>query len=216
MCGRMTIAAKPADLARALPWAPPVEEELLERYNVAPTQDVLVLTDRGWQALRWGLVPHWAKAPREVGARFINARVETLAEKPMFRDYYQERRCLVPTTGFYEWKREGKQKTPFHVTSPESPILVLAGIWAGWGKGDERLYSFTVLTRPAEGPVAELHNRMPVVMPLAQTERWLKEPIPTEELAGFELPLALREVSSYVNNASHEGPECLLPLQGRS
>lgn len=127
----------------------------------------------------------------------------------MYRTYYQERRCLVPTTGFYEWKREGKGKTPFYVTSPDSPILVLAGLWAGWGKGDERLYSFTVLTRPAEGPVAELHDRMPVVVPLEQTERWLKEPIPTEELIHLGVPLQLREVSSYVNNARHEGVECI-------
>ena len=205
----MTIAAKPADLARAMPWAPPPEGEEQARYNVAPTQEVPVLTDRGWQALRWGLVPHWAKGPKDVGARYINARVESLAEKPMYRTYYQERRCLVPTTGFYEWKREGKGKTPFYVTSPDSPILVLAGLWAGWGKGDERLYSFTVLTRPAEGPVAELHDRMPVVVPLEQTERWLKEPIPTEELIHLGVPLHLREVSSYVNNARHEGVECI-------
>ena len=164
--------------------------------------------------LRWGLVPHWAKSLKEVGARFINARAETLAEKAMFREYYQERRCLVPTTGFYEWLREGKSKTPFFLQSPTDPLLALAAIWAGWGRGDERLYSVCLLTRPAAGVAAELHARMPVLVPANEHERWIREAVPSEELSCWSVPLVRQEVSSYVNNANHEGAECVRPVSG--
>ena len=147
------------------------------RYNICPTQDVHAVTSeagaRRLRALRWGLVPHWAKAPTD-GPLLINARAETVAEKPAFRDAVRNRRCLVPTSGFYEWTKDGDgNRLPWFIHS-DAP-LVLAGIWQDWTKGEETLSTCAVVTTAAEGPLTELHHRVPVILAPEDWALWLGE-----------------------------------------
>tara|TARA_B100001750_G_scaffold226604_1_gene219531 strand:- start:22 stop:582 length:561 start_codon:yes stop_codon:yes gene_type:complete len=166
---------------------------------------------------RWGLVPLWAKTPKD-GARMLNARVETVHERPAFRKAFTERRCLVPADGWVEWRREGKERLPFHIHRTDGEPLLFAGLWERWrekGSEGDWLHTFTVLTRPAAGPVAELHPRMPFLVRPGDRERWL---LPTDDpradLLAAPLPaLELAPVSQRVNDARNDDPECLAPRE---
>jgi putative SOS response-associated peptidase YedK len=203
-------------------------------YNVAPTKPVLAVvrrhprdadgtpdrsrTERSVRALRWGLVPSWAKDP-SVGARMINARAETAGEKPAFRKALAARRCLMPATGWYEWKQGGGPKQPYFVTGTDGASLAMAGLWEFWRAkdGGEPVLSCAVLTTDAVGPLAEIHHRMPLLLPPAAWEAWLDpdagapesllRPPSAELVAGLELRL----VSTRVNNVRNQGPELMDP-----
>lgn len=194
--------------------------ELRRRFNVAPTDAVACVTTtregepRG-ELLRWGLVPHWAKDPG-LGAKMINARSETVAEKPAFRDAFARRRCLVIADGFYEWERRGpKARHPFHITRTDGRPFAFAGLWATWhGPGDELLRTCTIVTTAANATMRELHDRMPVILPAEAEDAWLDaatpEPLLRELFAGLPAEqTALREVSRAVNDARHDAPDCL-------
>ena len=154
MCGRYTLKTSPRTIAEhfELPEVP----ELLPRFNVAPTQDVPVVRlgdeGRSLSLLRWGLIPSWADDPA-IGNRLINARAETVAEKPAFRTAFKKRRCLVVADGFYEWKRENG-KTPYYFRLKDSSPFAFAGLWERWDKGEEPVESCTLLTCEANGVVA--------------------------------------------------------------
>jgi putative SOS response-associated peptidase YedK len=241
MCGRYASTRSAADIAtefRAVDatgeHAPPPD------WNVAPTKPVLAVvrrhprdaegtpdqtrTERSVRVMRWGLVPSWAKDP-SVGARMINARAETAADKPAFRKALAARRCLLPADGWYEWKRADGGKQPYFVTGgtagpggtgPSS--LALAGVWEFWrggGRdgGGDRVISAAVLTTAAVGPLAGIHHRMPLLLVPEDWDAWLDPDAapadalllpPSEDLVGR---LELRPVSSRVNNVRHEGPE---------
>lgn len=228
MCGRYAASRKPEDLAlefEAVPVGgqPPVAAD----YNVAPTKDVHVvrwkkerdaegaLTGAGHRELRgvrWGLVPSWAKDV-SVGNRMINARVESLTEKPAFRTAARTRRCLVPADGWYEWAKrlDSPGKQPWFITPQDGSVLALAGLWEVWGRGEDRLYTCTVVTAPAVGALHEIHNRMPLVLPRDRWAAWLDparedveelvEPTPPEVVEALEL----RPVSTAVNNVANNG-----------
>ena len=144
-------------------------------YNCAPSQDLPVITNEGdgaLELLRWGLVPSWAKDP-SVGARMINARSETVMEKPSFRNAFRNRRCLVPADSFYEWERQGK-KMPFRILLKSRMPFAMAGIWEQWEKRDGPLLrSFSILTTRANELIAPLHDRMPVIVPKGDEDKWL-------------------------------------------
>lgn len=182
MCGRYFLTRPPAALARLFRTLDPVPNHPA-RYNVAPTQASLVVRRnpdtgaRHLDALRWGLVPLWAKDPA-IGSRMINARSESLAEKPAFRDAYARRRCLVPIDGFYEWAElpGQKRKQPYAVAMEGGAPMVLAGLWERWRAADgEILRTFTVVTCPATPRLLPLHDRMPVVLPPEAWALWLGE-----------------------------------------
>lgn len=182
MCGRYFLTRPPAALARLFRTVDPVPNHPA-RYNVAPTQDSLVVRRnpdtgaRHLDLLRWGLVPIWAKDP-SIGSRMINARAESLAEKPAFRDAYARRRCLVPIDGFYEWAEVPGQrrKQPYAVAMADGSPMALAGLWERWRAPDGSiLRSFTVVTCPANQRLARLHERMPVVLPESAWPLWLGE-----------------------------------------
>ena len=228
MCGRYAASRKPEDLALEFEAVPaggqsPVPAD----YNVAPTKDVHVvrwkkerdaegaLTGGGHRevrAVRWGLVPSWAKDV-SIGNRMINARVESLTDKPAFRTAARTRRCLVPADGWYEWAkrldRPGKQ--PYFITPQDGSVLALAGLWEVWGRGEDRLYTCTVVTSPAVGALSEIHDRMPLVLPRDRWADWLdpaREDV--EQLTGPTPPevveaLELRPVSTAVNNVANNG-----------
>jgi putative SOS response-associated peptidase YedK len=169
--------------------------------------------------LRWGLLPAWAK-DRSIGASMINARSETAHEKVSFRQPLASRRCLLPADGYYEWQRAGKTKQPFHIHGTRGEILWFAGLWESnskLGADQQPLRSCTILTQAASETLAPIHDRMPVLVDPALHEVWLSEETDGRALlerlieVGSETRLAADPISSYVNNARHEGPQCLTP-----
>jgi putative SOS response-associated peptidase YedK len=193
------------------------------RYNVAPTEPVSVIRavgpkkGRQLDTLRWGLIPSWAKDP-SVGNRMINARVETLADKPAFRDALRLRRCLVVADGFYEWRRGGRAKQPFYIRRQDGALLAMAGLWDRWMSPDgEIIETFTVVTKPAVPPVSEIHDRMPAILAEANQTQWLEAEAPKNDvllelLAAPSPPLVAVPVSTFVNKPANDGPECIEPI----
>ena len=223
MCGRYGLSLKREELDGAYP-VDVILAEHRPRWNIAPTQDAPVLVSdrhrRFVDAFRWGLVPHWSKDP-SMGARMINARSETVATKPAFRDAWRDRRrCLVLADGFYEWKRPaGGQgpKTPFWIGMEDGRPFGMAGLWERWGPKDAPLHSFTVLTTEPNPLLRQIHDRMPVVLSPEHWERWVNPAVPSPALADLLAPLPAdemraREVSTYVNNPAHEGEACAAPV----
>jgi putative SOS response-associated peptidase YedK len=195
-----------------------VPSPVLPRYNIAPTQKApVVLVGRDGRPmmdeLRWGLIPYWDK-DASVGVRAINARAETIAEKPTFRDAFRKRRCLVPASGFYEWKRDGKTKTPYYFTSWGEPV-VFAGLWERWSGGADVIHSFTIITIEANSLIAPIHDRMPVILKRDDWRAWLDPNFQDRShLQSLLRPadedlLESWEVGAYVNNVRHEGEECI-------
>ncbi|MCK6481406.1 MAG: SOS response-associated peptidase [Planctomycetaceae bacterium] len=221
MCGRYTLGMTPAEVLAALrAEGPPPDQP--PRWNVAPTQAVIVavITNEGGRRLRhmrWGLIPRWAKDPA-IGNRLINARAETLAEKPSFRDAYRKRRCLIVADGFYEWRKVGGRKEPVWIHPVDGGVLTFAGLWETWkGPDGATVESCTIVTTEANALIGTFHHRMPVILPEEARDRWL-DPAPREpsELADLLVPfpperLALRTVTTRVNSPAREGPDLLDP-----
>lgn len=219
MCGRYTLATPDHQAIRA---RFPVGESIAisQRYNVAPTDEVLTVTTdkqgvpRGG-LLRWGLVPSWAK-DASIGSKLINARVETAAEKPAFRRGFERYRCLIIADGFYEWQpTPGGPKQPFHITRDDGALFSFAGLWSIWHGDDGRtLRTCTILTRAANPAIAPLHDRMPVILERRHESAWLDTSTPPGALDQVLVGLpaaetALAEVGFAVNDARYDGPECL-------
>jgi putative SOS response-associated peptidase YedK len=221
MCGRYTLAAPDPAAVRSR-FALEESLEVRQRFNVAPGDDVLaVTTDREGRSrgemLRWGLVPSWAKSP-DTGLKMINARLETVAERPAFRRAFERYRCLIVADGFYEWRpTPGGPKQPFHITRADGELFAFAGLWSIWHAPDgDTLRTCTILTRAANSALAPLHDRMPVILAPPHESAWLDTATPpdrlTEVLSGLSaVETALTEVGTAVNDARYDGPECLAP-----
>jgi putative SOS response-associated peptidase YedK len=198
--------------------------EVRKRYNIAPTQLAPVVrlargaagdesTDppREIAMLRWGLVPAWAK-DLAVGSQMINARAETVAEKPAFRKALEKRRCIVPATGFYEWQGAPGQKQPYAITFPEAPVFGFAGLWERWHpENGEPVETFTIVTTDANEAVASIHDRMPVILSPQQADVWLSSDTAAARalLGPFRGATTMRAVTRRMSNSRTEGPECL-------
>lgn len=222
MCGRYILQRDPAGLADYYKTAPPTPN-FAASWNLAPTQEGMVVRRhpqtgaRHLDVLRWGLVPHWAKDAAGA-ARLINARSETLLDKPSFREAFVKRRCLVPMDGFYEWHAEGKTKRPFAVALRDGAPMTVAGLWEGWKQPDGQwLRTYTVLTTASAGRQALMHPRMPVILPREAWGRWLGEaPAGQEELLGLLRPaedslLAFWPVEARVGRVSENDAGLLAP-----
>jgi putative SOS response-associated peptidase YedK len=221
VCGRYTLATPdPAEVRARFPVGESVE--VRRRYNVAPGDEVLaVTTDKAGQPrgelLRWGLVPSWAKQP-DTGLKMINARVETVTERPAFRRAFERYRCLIIADGFYEWRRMASgPKQAFHIAPAGGGVFAFAGLWSIWhGDDGQRLRTCTILTTAANPVLAPLHDRMPVILAPNAEATWLA-PTDTPErlrrlLHGLDAAdTALRQVGPAVNDARYDGPECLDP-----
>ena len=223
MCGRYSLAAPdPAQIRARFPVGESVE--VRPRYNVAPTDEVLaVTTDRTGaprgELLRWGLVPSFADSPRGA-ARMINARCETVADKPAFRTAFARFRCLIVADGFYEWRRRDQAspgpRQAFRITRDDGAPFAFAGLWTIWhGPEDQTLRTCTIITRPANDAIAPLHDRMPVILDPEREADWLDVATPRgaldEILAGLTAErTALSEVGPAVNDARHDAPDCLV------
>jgi putative SOS response-associated peptidase YedK len=215
MCGRYASTRSAADLAALFEAVDETEDGLVADYNIAPTDPAPIVRtstrtdDRVLTVARWGLVPAWSK-DASGAARMINARAETVAGSRAFGKSFAERRCLVPVDGWYEWRRlGGKAKQPYFMTRPES--LVLGGIWSTWTTPEGiRLFTFSILTIPAEGDLALVHDRMPLVLEPSRWAAWLTSSNPTGLLrppsARYCADIELRPVSADVGDVRNDGP----------
>ena len=220
MCGRYKIVTDAQALYDAFQIQAELNSAPLARYNVAPATDQLViLNEGGRRAARWhhwGLIPHWAK-DKTIGYKTINARGESVAAKPAFRAAFRQRRCLVPATGFYEWKALAQGKQPYLIQLKSGELFSFAGLWESWNGPEGELRSFTIITTAPNELVARIYERMPVIIPRAQFARWLDpalqdpaeiQPMIASYPAGELLAIP---VGCNINNARNQGPELIAP-----
>ncbi len=230
MCGRFTLASDAEALNQTFfDFGEPMD--LHPRYNISPTQDVAVIANMSTDAgesqetgqvefFHWGLIPSWAKDPK-IGNRMINARSETLSEKPSFRNAYKRRRCLILADGYYEWKQipGDRSKQPVYIRLKSQKPFALAGLWEVWQADgmDEPLRSCTIITCPPNAMLAEIHHRMPVILPQDAYAEWLA---PNQQSADTLQPLLIPysdeemeayPVSRFVNRPTNDSPECIAP-----
>ena len=175
MCGRFSLAVSKERVSKKLSIS--VEDEIIPNYNIAPTQNTYVITNEApeeLQQLKWGLIPYWAKDER-TGSTLINARSEGVASKPSFRMPIRKRRCLVIADGFYEWKKEGRNRIPYRIKHKHDSLIIMAGIWDKWvSSSDEIITSFSILTTTPNKEMSYIHDRMPVIInKKEQQEKWL-------------------------------------------
>lgn len=210
MCGRFTQTHSAAELAALFDltetpdWHP--------RYNIAPTQSIPAIVEpHHLKLLRWGLIPSWSKDPA-IGNKLINARAETVSEKPSFRDAFNRRRCLIVADGYYEWKKEGKKKQPFYFQLENHEPFAFAGLWERWNSPDgDPVETCTIITTDANPLAAMVHDRMPVILSQENYDRWLDptfkdarsllHPYP-DTMQAYPVPLS-------VNSPAHDAPDCL-------
>ena len=220
MCGRYASSANPDDLAQHFRVEEPPEQVLPPSYNVAPTDPVYVVMERHdkrqLRVVRWGLIPSWAKEAK-VGARFINARRETLREKPAFRAAFQRRRCLVPADGYYEWQQLGGDKQPYFLVAQDRGPLAMAGLYEIWRAPDASLvWTCTVITTDAADELGHIHDRTPLLVPQQAWDRWLDPAVedPGEDLLVPGTPGVLDAwpVSKEVGNVRNNDPHLVEPV----
>lgn len=216
MCGRfsLTQSAEPIAQIFQLPDLP----DLKPRYNIAPSQQVATIiqpTQREFRWMRWGLIPSWAKDPK-IGNKLINARAETLAEKPSFRNAFKRRRCLIIADGFYEWQKLEKRKQPYYIKMQDGNPFAFAGLWESWKSPQgEEIVSCTIVTTAANSLMEPIHDRMPVILSPDECDRWLDssaseaqvlknllKPYNSDEMLAFP-------VSSTVNSPANDRAECI-------
>jgi putative SOS response-associated peptidase YedK len=225
MCGRFIISKFPDDVARWFGTTGPLPNSQA-RYNVAPTQDVAVVRlnsetkQRTLDTLRWGLVPYWAKDVK-IGYTMINAKAETVAEKPAFREAFKSRRCLIPADGFYEWaKLDAKAKQPYAIVMKDRSLFGFAGLWERWTDkaSGEVVRSFTIITTTPNDVCAPIHDRMPVIVERANYGKWLgEEPVDPMRLLMMLNPFPAEQMESYpvgaaVGNVKNDEAGLLTPV----
>jgi len=222
MCGRFTLIADPNQLREIFPWVN-IPFQLKPRYNIAPNQPAAVIPNDRKDDLDffiWGLIPSWSKDPK-IGYRLINARAETIDQKPSFRNAFKRRRCLIPASGFFEWHSlaNKKQKQPFYIRMKNNKPFALAGLWEVWNAPDgSMIKSFTIITTQPNELLKDIHNRMPVILPTEKWEQWL---VPNEVSPKKIKPLLQSyppyemiayPVSTIVNNPKNDNLECIHPI----
>ena len=244
MCGRYSLTTPVEGLRQLFEF--PERPNLKPRYNIAPTQEVVAVratppagaadaaemgrravgesgAGRHLVSLRWGLIPSWAKDPA-IGARMINARAETLAEKPAFRSAFRKRRCLVAADGFYEWQtRSGGPKQPYRIARPDGGPFAFAGLWERWRNPTEGrdVESCTIVTTAANATLSPIHHRMPVILAPESYDLWLDPEAEQDRVRGLlaadpGMDLVATAISTRVNKVANDDPEVILPLDGAS
>lgn len=216
MCGRFALTLPTDAMAQLFQAAPSNDLPSVPNYNVCPTTQVHVVSlangTRRLGSMRWGFLPHWYKSPTD-GPLLINARSETIAEKPAFRAACRERRCIVPISGFYEWTRDGDVKLPWYITRRDGAPMALAGVWQAWGP--DQAPSCAVVTTAANAPMARIHHRIPVILEQADWGKWLGEEgkgaarlmhAPADDVLDFV------RVDVAVNSNRASGPQLIEPL----
>jgi putative SOS response-associated peptidase YedK len=218
MCGRYTLKT-PADVLAERFDLDEYPSSLTPSYNIAPTQEVAAVVEedekRKLELFRWGLVPSWAKDPA-IGNKMINARAETVSEKPSFRSAFKKRRCLIVADGFYEWQKSDNGKQPFYIRMKDSSPFAFAGLWESWDKG-EQIRSCSIITTDANDLMNEIHHRMPVILPPENYGVWLDPDFDEKEaLSDLLRPYPSEEMKAYavsrrVNRPSNNEPSVIEP-----
>lgn len=222
MCGRFAFFTDMAEIAQELKLEF-AEENTSPRYNIAPTQTAPIVVDEGEGLhivqMKWGLIPSWAK-DASIGSKMINARAETLAEKPSYRSALKKRRCLVPANGFYEWQLlPSKRKQPLYITLERQKVFTMAGLWESWkGPEGDTIRTFTIITAPAAGAISSFHDRMPAILAGEYRTAWLDGGLQSADLLEILsddhlLPFEFTPVSTAVNSPVNDYPELLLSVE---
>ncbi|HOB08635.1 MAG TPA: SOS response-associated peptidase [Limnochordia bacterium] len=221
MCGRFTLTSDMDLIMYRFAAVMLADLTYLPRYNIAPTQPVLAVVNEGGgriiREFRWGLIPFWAKDER-IGVKMINARSETLADKPSFKNLLKRRRCLIPATGFYEWMRTEKTKQPVYIKLKSEPLFAFAGLWDEWRSPSGVVQTCTIITTEANTLIQPVHHRMPAILTPKQEQLWLDpdledqnallpllKPFPSDEME-------MHRVSPLVNSPRNDAPECIMPI----
>ena len=218
MCGRKTLTKGKIEIIQAMlvdGW----NDDWIPSYNIAPTQNTPILIHnekRIIKTMRWGLVPSWAK-DLKMGSRLINARLETLPEKPSFRNLLTSNRCVVITDGYYEWMQTGDGKIPYYICHPQNNILPMAGLWDKWIDGNnEEYHTYTIITTQPAKSISHIHNRMPVILKFDEIDDWINANNLLEKalkmLAPFINPLEFYPISNFVNSPKNNSKICIQPL----
>lgn len=229
MCGRSSLTKTQKEIE--IRFKANFYSEELERYNplpnfnIAPTHYVpVILSDNAAaiRLLRWGLIPFWA-ANKSIGSKMINARAETLMDKPAFKNLLQSQRCLVPMDGFYEWRREGNKKLPYRIISSHQEIFSVCGLWDKWNDKTtgENIHSYTIITVAANEKMSYLHNRMPVLLNPEIEKLWLDESLGVKDLLQLLKPCKNHEIEYYrvseqVNNVKENNPDLIKPFNEKT
>ncbi|HKY70119.1 MAG TPA: SOS response-associated peptidase [Gammaproteobacteria bacterium] len=218
MCGRFALLAPSEEIVKHFRLKRGFS--MTARYNIAPTQIIPIIRSPGEQVdfVRWGLIASWTKQQEKIPSGVINARLETIAQKPTFRLPFAKQRCIVPASGYYEWKTVKDRKQPFYVTLPSKSLMGFAGLWDRWmtPEGD-MLESCALLTTESQGEWARIHDRMPLLLSESQYDIWLDasfSPIRLQEIIGepIEWSLKIFPVTSRVNNPRFDAKECIQTL----
>jgi len=221
MCGRFAQSSSPKKIAQRFQVHPShshVPEGRVPRYNLAPSQPVMAIRlepegERELVELTWGLLPSWSKEPK-LGYSTINARAETVAEKPTYRSAFRKRRCLIPADGFFEWQTTPTGKQPWYITSQDSSPLAFAGLWEHWEGAGQAIKSCTIIVTAANSIMRPIHDRMPVILPEDQWQDWLAVETPPDELKALLNPYSSEhmrawKVSKRVNSSKSEGKKLI-------
>lgn len=217
MCGRFTLATTASDLAREFEIE--VAKSITSRYNIAPSQPILAIRQNEsnkpiLDVMKWGLIPSWVKNLDSWKSNLINARAETVAEKPSFRGAFKYRPCLIPVSGFYEWTQD---KQPYYFQLKNNKLFALAGLWESWSNGEDELVSCTIVTTEANREAAKIHHRMPVIIQPEDYPLWLGELDERKQLLTSlpEIELNIYPVSKMVNSPKNDKSECIEPMNSR-
>ncbi len=218
MCGRFAVTLPPDAMAQLFQAAPANDLPPTPNYNVCPTTDISIVSRvadaRRLSPMRWGFIPHWYKSPSD-GPLLINARAETIAQKPAFRAAVRERRCLIACDGFYEWVRGGEKPLPWFIRRADGAPMVMAGIWQNWTQGDTTLTTCAMVTTQSAGKMAEIHHRIPVILSPDDWPLWLGERgkgAARLMTAAPDAELDMFRVSTDVNSNRASGPNLIAPV----
>ncbi|WP_416829249.1 SOS response-associated peptidase [Ectobacillus polymachus] len=222
MCGRFTLIDDLGSVAERFEAIFPGDLEYHPRYNIAPSQNILAVVNDGKNnrlgELRWGLIPSWAKDIK-IGYKLINARTETLQEKPSFQSSFKRRRCIIPVDSFYEWKKKDGKKIPMRIQLQSHEIFSFAGLWDRWEQNDKVIHSCTIITTEPNSVMSDIHDRMPVILQSKKDEKaWLDRSIDDLDLLQQLLipysgeQMEAYEISDLVNSPKNDLPEVIKPV----
>ncbi len=221
MCGRKTLTMSKKAIIEELMVDEWQDEDYTPSFNIAPTQNSLVLVQEGGdnivKSMKWGLIPAWSKSESH-GSKMINARIETVTTKPSFKNLIPKNRCIVLSDGYYEWKRSGGRKVPFFIQQKGSGLMFFAGLWTTWSMSSERIFTYTILTTKARKSISAIHDRMPVILSKSKVDMWINSENNYLEIEKDILndvqELDHYQVSNFVNSTRSNSIKCITPFKG--
>ena len=220
MCGRKTLGMSKKAIIEELMVDEWQDEDYTPSFNIAPTQNSLVLVQEGGdnivKSMKWGLIPAWSKSESH-GSKMINARIETVTTKPSFKNLIPKNRCIVLSDGYYEWKQSGGRKVPFFIQKKDGGLMFFAGLWTTWSIPSKRIFTYTILTTKAQKDISAIHERMPVLFDKSKAEMWInldnQFPEVEGELSDIKEALNYYQVSDFVNKPNNNSVACIAPFK---